>query len=725
MPRPLHDFDWHRLVDEHHDERPAAGTRHRLRWVLGIYAAALAIVLSRAVELELSDGENFRRLATRPLERAVTLEAPRGRILARDGTVLAADQKARALAVHFRYLESPPDPRWLRKMASLRLARSERRNSRRLAEAEETVRGQLADLDRRLAALCNVSDAEWRKRALRIQSRVTALADDVNRRRQQHDREHSSTLTGDGPKGVMNILAGLFAPPERLLPAEMVVAEQAAYHPIADDLPSDVAEAVEDHADAFPGVRIVEYARRTYPLGSLAANVVGHVGSRLRAGTTAVASESDDSSDAAVGRMGIERAWESKLRGQPGRAVQFTDRRGKQLSIQVERDPVPGRDVVLTLDPQLERAAEQLLDRFARRADRPSSGDRQPPHGGAIIVMDVRSGEILAAATEPRFDPGWFAAGDPRVEAVLGDPRRPLFDRATRMAISPGSVFKPLTALALLGRGVVDPQKPFMCQGYLDEPDSMRCQIFRRQGIGHGGVTLADALAHSCNVYFFHHATELGAAALADWAARFGFGEPSASDWPDQATGHLPDATELRAASRLEMFAIGQGVFTATPLQVVRMYAAIANGGYLVPARFTRDRAASQSAPSDPSSPSELPDEARIAGIDERALAVVREGLKRGVDDPAGTAFATVRLPSLAIAGKTGTAETGGSQEDHAWFAGYAPADSPRFAFVVVLEHGGSGATSAGTIARNLVQRMQQLGYFPAPQTKPSPPGKG
>jgi penicillin-binding protein 2 len=727
MSRPQYDFDWHALVDRQHDERPASSTRHRLRWILGLYAAALAIVLLRAVQLELSYGADFRRLAAQPREETVTLEAPRGRILARDGTVLAADRQALSLAVHFRYLQSPPEVRWLRRMARTRLTRAERRDPRRLAAAEDAVRRELADLHRRLAALCKVSDAEWHERAARISRRVTRLAENVNRRRRQLHDEQTAAQSDDDPIGPLAILAGLFAPPQQLPPAEVIVAEQTAYHRIVDDLPPEAAETIEAGADAFPGARIVTCSRRTYPLGSLAANIVGHVGSRAGAAETAVDDASDPPADAPVGLLGVEAALESRLSGQPGRARQFVDRRGKPLSLEIERPPVPGGDVVLSLDPELQRFAEQLLDRSARRAARSAGAARGSPHGGAIVVIDVHSGEVLAAASEPRFDPTWFATGDRRVEAVLADPRRPLFDRATKMAIPPGSVFKPLTALALLARGIVDAQTPFHCQGYLDDPDSMRCQIFRQQGIGHGDVTLADALAQSCNVYFFHHASELGAAPLLDWAARFGFGRPAALDWPDQAVGELPDITERGDLGPLRQFAIGQGAFTATPLQVARMYAAIANGGYLVDARFTRASVAPQAAPNDASPPAELSDQARIAGLDAQALDAVRAGLRRVVDDPAGTAFETVRLPSLSIAGKTGTAETGGGQADHAWFAGYAPADAPRWAFVVALEHGGSGAVAAGSIARSLVQRMRQLGYFPATFTadKKFPPGKG
>jgi penicillin-binding protein 2 len=459
----------------------------------------------------------------------------------------------------------------------------------------------------------------------------------------------------------------------------------------------------------------------------VAAHVVGYVGARSGASTAIVAADAGPSGDEPAGRMGIERRSESLLRGQPGQERQFSDHRGKRLAATRQRKPAPGRDVVLTIDVALQISAEQLLDHCLRRLQQQSGQPGEVLRGGAIVVMDVHSGEILAAGSAPRFDPRAFAAGDARLEAVLHDPRRPLFDRVTKMAIPPGSVFKPLTALALLESARLDPQQVFRCQGYLDKPDHLRCQIFRQHGIGHGDVALADALAQSCNVYFFHHAGELGAAALLDWSGRLGLGRPSGIELPDEAAGQLPRLAQLRKNSQMQAFSIGQGPLTVTPLQIARMYAAIANGGYLIAPRMTRDRVDGRISREGDATATALSESDRIAALGPEALDAVRAGLRRVVEDPNGTAHDTARLASLSIAGKTGTAQTGGDQEDHAWFAGYVPAEAPRYAFVVVLEHAGSGATIAGSVAKSLVQRMQQLGYFGAPRTAENllPPGKG
>jgi penicillin-binding protein 2 len=716
MPSPTLNFDWRALAEETRHAEPASTTRHRLRWLLAAFALLLAIVWGRAAQLELTGGEGFRRHAARPSETIVAIEPPRGRILARDGSVLAMDRPASALAVHFRYLESPPDPRWLRRQARLRLTRSARRDPAQVAAAEGRVRAELEDLHRRLAALCGITAEAWQARTDRIERRVHALAETVNRRHRERQSERSSAPQ-EPTGGFLGLLSGLFAPPAELPPAEIFVAEQDAYHGVWDELSVAAAAEIRQHPAAFPGVEVVERSRRAYPQGTLAANLVGYVGRQAQAVDASAAPDETIS-----GLLGVEGQQDARLRGLPGRRRETRSKRGQLLAVEVEREAVGGRDVVLSIEPELQRFAEQLLDRAARRT--PRNDARPASAGGAVLVMDVHSGEILTAASEPRFDPGAFAVGDESVDAVLADPRRPLFDRATRMAIPPGSVFKPLVGLALVSQRVVSADTPFYCQGYFEDPDHLRCQKFRRLGIGHDEITLADALAQSCNVYFFHHARSLGGPALLDWAGRFGFGQPSAPDWSEAAVGSLPRADELRQPSDLQAIAIGQGTLTATPLEVVRMYAAIANGGYLVEARFTRDAPAPRSAA--PVSSPTASATTRIAGIDDGALAAVCEGLRRTVDDPDGTGFDSVRLDEVAIAGKTGTAETG-DEADHAWFAGYVPAEAPRWAFVVVLEHGGSGAADAGVVAKNLVRRMHQLGYFAATETaeKPLPPGKG
>jgi len=677
--------DWHQFHADATTTPTVVDSRRRLRICLAAFAVLLLIVFSRVVQFEVTEGSAFRAEATRPLVREKHVPGVRGRILARDGTVLACDREVLAVAVHYRYLEQPPDPRWLRATARRRLSPAQRKDPHRMAAAEAGVQQQRADLARRLIQLCDLSPDEWNRRARRIQARVERIAESVCRRRG----------------------------------SEITVAEELDYHVTAEEVPLEVVAEIEGHAEQYPSVKIVTRSRRDYPYASLAAHVLGHLGPV----TPEELDEpgADYHAEDVVGRMGLERQYERLLRGRRGVAVELTDHGGNILSSYHRREPSVGRDLVLTLDSSLQTAAESLLDSALQR--RAIQAPQAEPAGGAIIVIDVRDGALRAAASAPRFDPNVFVAGRAdRRAALLDDASHPLFDRVSRMAIPPGSVFKTISAAALLQAAVIDPEEPFFCRGYLRHPDRQRCAIFRRRGVGHGEVRLSDALAQSCNVYFFHHAGELGAEPLADWAARFGFGRPTGVDLPGEAGGKIPSPSTIRDLENhawrpgdTQSLAIGQGSLMATPLQVVRMMAAVANGGQLVAphvvARLGLPQRA-EDASSVEEDPIRVPPPRAVPDLQQSTLAAIREGLQRVVSDPNGTAHGTVYLDTVAIAGKTGTAETGRDRGDHAWFAGYVPAEAPKLAFVVVLEHAGDAATAAGPVAKRLVLRMQQLGLL-------------
>jgi penicillin-binding protein 2 len=342
--------------------------------------------------------------------------------------------------------------------------------------------------------------------------------------------------------------------------------------------------------------------------------------------------------------------------------------------------------------------------------------------------MEVDSGRIVAAASAPTFDLSMFTEGTaPQWEMVNSDARRPFVSRFTGMALPPGSTFKIVTAIAGLQTDVLSPDMMFDCQGYLENPDEHRCLIYRLHGRGHGDVNLRTAMAQSCNVYFFDAARRMGLQPLEEWTRRLQFGRASGIDLPFEKSGTIPTArrrpseSEMTAAAqtaarrRFEREAlglsIGQSRLTVTPLQMVRLLAAVANGGWLVTPHVASDEGVARQASELDDSPFRVSRQ-RIPGLTDQILNSVREGLEAVVEEPIGTGFKTVRLQGVRIAGKTGTAEASPGKPDHAWFAGYAPADKPRYAFVVVLEHGGSGGKAAGPVARELVRCLSQQGLL-------------
>jgi len=716
----MDEFDWQKFNDRHALRRAVVDPRRRLRFCAAMAMVLFGLVFLRAAQLELSYGKAFRTEAAQPLRREKTLPGVRGRILAADGTVLACDREIHSLAVHYRYLQEPADQSWLRYTARRRLTPTERKDPRRLAAEQQRVLAERRAMIQRICRLCGISAEQWHTRARAIQRRVEYIAETVNRRYRRR-REGEARQTDDayshGKSLGRLVHEALQSSVAEGGPQRITVAEELDYHVMVDDVPLEVVAQIEARPRDFPGVKIVTRTRRHYPRGPLAAHVLGYL-ARVGPEELAAGYHPDDY----VGRSGVEASYQHVLHGRRGLEVELVDRTGRLVERRQKRPPGVGRDVVLTIVPPLQQAAETLLDSAVerRRLLRPEA----PPGGGAVVVMDVNTGALLALAGTPRFDPNVFMAGDHEaIDCLVHSPDKPLFNRPVQMALPPGSVFKVVSAVALLEAGQVEPHDPLLCRGYLHRPTQWRCAVFVRRGVGHGEVDLARALAVSCNVYFFQHAEQLGCRPLLGWARRFGFGQPTGVDLPAEASGRLPDPSKIeklaghpwRVGDTLSL-AIGQGTLAATPLQVARLIAAVANGGRLVrPHVVSRLGNAAGENGSGEETVADWPgrrDSEPIAELGPHTLETIRRGLCRVVADPEGTAHKTVFIEQMPIAGKTGTAQTGPGRPAHAWFAGYVPAGEPRYAVVAVLEYGGDAATAVGPVVRHLVVRMMELGLL-------------
>ena len=583
---------------------------------------------------------------------------------------------------------------------------------------------------KRLAELAGVAPADLAARRAAIQKRVEHIANAVARRHDGSEGEAAAESSETKVNRTLalrvweTVVATLTTPPRREEREPIIVREELDYHTVVDDVPLAVRAEIEAHPHWFPGVRVGSTSRRVYYASNFAPHIIG---ARLpitdddlahRVPTSANPAGTDDPLDYRpgdrMGRTGVEASYDSCLRGLRGLRKLVRNRYGEIIREEMIRSPRPGGNVELTLDATVQRKMEQLLDTIlaGKGPSDAKASDEHLPTGGCIVALDVQSGALLVAAGAPRFDFGSSAVPDAPTWKRLGDdPRHPLYHRAIQMALPPGSVFKVLSAVALLESRRIDPDQRYDCRGYLERPDRLRCLIYTQQGVGHGPVDLSDALARSCNVYFFHAAGVMGAEPIVEWARRFGIGRPTGVDLPFEHGGNLPDPDETvdpKNRNRkgwhiadTRALAIGQSSLTVTPLQMARMMAAVANGGYLV-TPFVARKAGPQVADDDasPAFSRRLP----IPGLSEETLARIRSALAKAVAQPAGTGYKTVRSQTIAIAGKTGTAQTSGGQPDHAWFAGYAPADKPRIAFAVVLEHAGSGGKAAGPVARQLVE---------------------
>lgn len=710
------------------DEYPTV----RLVWLFVAIAAPLAVVALRLAQLQcclIDDYVASFATTTESFESVLSLD---GRICGSDGRILAEDVERDDVRVHYRWLEDPPDPRWLQQQALSKLPRTERRNRARVEDEKRRVLARRDAMWKRLSELTGIAPAGLAANRAAIQKRVEHIAETVANRHRGPDCE--ATPEGTDTNGVRSlaqrfwetVASALTTPPRREEHEPIVVREELDYHTVVNEVPLAVRAEIEAHPRWFPGVRVGGTSRRVYYDSGLAPHVIG---ARLpvsedelaqRQAFTANPSGNGDPLDYRpgdrIGRTGVEASYDSCLRGLRGLRKLVRNRYGEIVREELIRSPRPGRNIELTLNPSVQRKMQQLLDAsLARKSPAAAqTDDLRTPRGGCVVALDVQSGAVLVAAGAPRFDFGPTAVPDAAMwKQLTDDPRHPLFHRALQMALPPGSIFKVLSAVALLESRRIDPDVRYDCRGYLDKPDRLRCLIYTQQGVGHGPVDLADALSRSCNVYFFHAAGVMGPGPILDWAARFGIGRPTGVDLPFERSGNLPEADFALPApgpkasddgwriADTRALAIGQSSLTVTPLQIARVMAAVANGGYLV-TPFVARKAGPQLA--DDEAGLAFSRRQPIPGLSDGTLARIRSALERAVALPGGTGYKTVRSPNVAIAGKTGTAQVGKGQADDAWFAGYVPADKPRIAFAIVLEHAGSGSKAAGPVARQLVE---------------------
>ncbi len=467
---------------------------------------------------------------------------------------------------------------------------------------------------------------------------------------------------------------------------------------------------------------------RTYPFGALAAHALGYL-NEMNAEELERLREHGYRLGDRIGRTGIERAWESFLRGRRGYRRVYVDARGRQVETAtpgdrrpMRREPIPGRDLTLTLDMELMRIIERAF------SGHPS---------GAAVVVDVHTGAVRALYSKPSYDLREFASGISRARygRLRDDPFRPLIDKTIYESYFPGSTFKPVTALAGLQDHIVEPNQRFECTGsYTLGTTRFRCTSV------HGEVDLREAIVQSCNVYFYRLAEQVGLDRLARLAGDFGLGRRTGIGINSESPGFIPTRSWYERVGRRFRLGyalntgIGQGDVKVTLTQLALLYGAIANGGTLyVPQLIQRVTGPDGTVVEDFE-----PRVRRRVHVDPEHLALVIDGLYGVVNDPSGTAYDVRVADGVPVAGKTGTAQVSHRarpDEDpqrawyynraHAWFAGFAPAQNPEVAIIVLVEHGGAGGRQAAPIAMNILQEYLGSEATTAEAEPSRPSGRG
>ncbi len=506
---------------------------------------------------------------------------------------------------------------------------------------------------------------------------------------------------------------------------EILIKGYSAINPLtlAKDIKIQTVAELEEKHNEFPGVSTDTEPYRIYINGELTANFMGYVQGMREEQYPKLKEEGYKMNDV-LGQVGIEAAAEKYLKGKEGQKKVEVDIAGRQIE-QLEAEPaIPGHDVILTIDMKLQKVAMESLKKNIELIKQGADGKKNfgDASAGAAVAMDVNTGEILAMASYPSYDPSVYLEGadNKEAQAKIDEYNKPkdkisvLLNRATQGTYAPGSTFKPITSIAGVEEGVIRPEDYIYDPGYYEVGSkTLKCLEFKN---GHGNLNLKHALETSCNIYFEKLGVDTGIDRIAKWAKTFGLGQYTGIDIPGEEDGILASRESKRElfkhADKSEQnwyigdtayASIGQSFNAFTPLQLVNYTAALANGGKKMTPHLIK-----KVVKYDQSTVLEKKPEYDQLPVKKETLDAVKEGMKAVTQEENGTAVNTFRdfiqRTGIGVAGKTGTAETGfeKTSSSNALFICYAPVEKPQIAIAVVVEHGAWGANTA-PIAKDIL----------------------
>jgi len=473
---------------------------------------------------------------------------------------------------------------------------------------------------------------------------------------------------------------------------------------LKEDIDWKTLAYLENHNQEFSGIRTEVQPVRVYPYGDLSANILGYLGSISKKELAKVDRTIYSGGDL-IGKRGLEKLREADLRGEKGKSYSEVNARGFEQQLLKSVEPLPGNEITLTLDIDLQQIAESYME----------VGEK----AGAVVAMEVNTGRLLAAVSAPSIHIRDFVGGISykNWQALLDNPRHPLINKVVQGAYPPGSTYKMVTALAGLARGAITEDTVLYCPGFYRFGNrTYRCW---KHG-GHGPVNLRKAITESCDVFFYQVGQRVGVDALAEYAHKLGLGQKTGVEMEHEKSGLIP-TREWKRKNRNKKWqegetlsvAIGQGFDLVTPLQMCVMTATLANGGKVYRPQLVEKVVDPEGHVIERFEPKIL---SEAKGLDHY-FRLIRGGMEQVVQGKRGTAR-RVAIKGLKIAGKTGTAQVVKIAQyrhlkdddipykyrDHAWFTCYAPADNPEIAVTVLVEHGLHGGSGAGPIARAIMK---------------------
>lgn len=661
--------------------------------LLRVITVVIGIILAiRLYNLQIIKGEAYLAAANARSTAIVKEKAPRGDIKDRNGKNLVTNRKGYSLLLLKSAATGDETNDMLLKVADI-LAESGHRFSDSLPISQYPYEFTFSDDSEKKA---------WFDTKRRLEEGMTAQ--EVI----EFYKNEVFEIKGDYPPDKIRAVVGL------RYDAEMSGFSYSMPYTIASDVDIEVVMKIKERKSEFPDIEVSTEYFRQYEFASLAAHTLGRIGKIYKEEYDVLKKKGYAMNDY-VGKQGIEKICEDELRGTDGQRVLGTEGQEELLGVQ-NTSAVSGNYVVLTLDSELQMVAEQSLKNTIEQiaADGIGKGLQKgaDANAGAVVVLDVNNAEVLASATYPTYNPDTFNKDYARLS---NDENKPLWNRAISGTYSPGSTFKPLTAVAALETGAVTVDESLICNGVYKffKDYQPRCWINLEHGLSHGWENVTQAIEDSCNLYFYEAGRRTGIEALSEYARKFGLGEYTGIELNEEAKGSMatPSYKEKIEGEGAEWFggdtiqaSIGQSYSHFSPLQLANYIATVANGGTRYRPHIIKSvhRAADGS------------EVKRNAAVVEERIPITKENLdavKRGmygvVDE--GSASKIFKDYDIEVGGKTGTAQGSSKQSNTALFVAFAPYDKPEIAVAVVIEHGVRGVNAA-TVARDVFNEYFDMG---------------
>ena len=660
-----------------------------------VYAIGI-ILIAQLFNLQVVHGESYRQQSNTRLSRISKIDSVRGSILDRSGTELAGIRAVNNVEIYKTNVSDDELNTAILKLVNLL--------NEQQATYTDTFPVKISPFE------YTISDStleKWKKKY--------KLSEDTTAEEAFYKFKSKYQISTDNVEDIRKIISIRY-----LITTTGYSATKSIT--IATNVNEEVVAQISERNSDFPGVSISTNAARTYLAGNLAAHVIGYTGKIKEDEYNA--NKDIYSIDDIIGKTGIEYVFEKYLKGTDGEKQVEMSVDGTITGETVAKNAIAGSDVVLTIDSNLQKVTQDSLENCINKIRSGGFAQTYDAQGGAAVVMNVNTGEVLATASYPTFEPQWFVGGISQENwaYLRDDSRHPQLNKTIQSTYEPGSTFKMVTAIAGLETGAITTKERINDTGvYRKYNMEWKCWYYTSYHRGHGYQNVTQALQHSCNYFFYETGDRMGIDNLSKYALHFGLGKKTGIELPNEKEGAVASKetyAKLRNGGRIGPgdvlnASIGQGDNNFTPMQIAKYISSIANGGNVVKPTIVKSILNSDGSEVSRDEITQYTNEKLGYSdtddgitISQESVNVAKEGMRMAASEAGGTAYNIFKGFNQEVAGKTGSAEAGkdkdGNDLVNAWFVCFAPYEKPEVAVVVMIENGGHG-NYAAEVARDVL----------------------